>query len=270
MYKSIRTGVYMKTGEITVRDCMIGSGMPKICIPIVGSTQEEIFAQAEHLKTLSCDMAEWRVDWFEEYKDKEARMSVLAGIREILGNTPIIATLRTKREGGNKEIDFPAYARVNLSMAKSGYVDFIDVEAFSFGEISEELIGEAHRAGVYVIASNHDFKKTPPKEEMVNRLLKMQEMGADIAKIAVMPQAPKDVLALLEATEEMVREYATIPIITMSMSALGGISRLSGEIFGSAVTFASAGKSSAPGQMDVGEMRQVLRLLHQGLQDRQP
>ena len=138
----------MKGKEIVVRDTIIGKGMPKICVPIVGKTQEEIVAQAEHLKALSCDMAEWRMDWFENYHEKSMRLSVLGQLREILGNMPIIATLRTKKEGGNKAITFPEYTKVNLSVAKSGYVDFIDVEAFSFGEISEELIGEIDRKSV--------------------------------------------------------------------------------------------------------------------------
>ena len=177
----------------------------------------------------------------------------------------LFRSLRTKKEGGNKAITFPEYTKVNLSVAKSGYVDFIDVEAFSFGEISEELIGEIQKTGVRVIVSNHDFKKTPPKEEMVNRLMKMQEMGADIPKIAVMPQSPKDVLNLMEATEKMVRKYARTPVITMAMSGLGGISRVAGEIVGSAITFASGEVASAPGQMDAKELRQVLELLHYGL-----
>lgn len=255
----------MEGKEIVVRDTIIGKGMPKICVPIVGKTQEEILEQAEHLKTLSCDMAEWRMDWFEGYHEKSMRLSVLGQLREILGNMPIIATLRTKKEGGNKAIAFPEYTKVNLSVAKSGYVDFIDVEAFSFGEISEELIGEIQETGTKVIVSNHDFKKTPPKEEMVNRLMKMQEMGADIPKIAVMPQSPKDVLNLMEATEKMVRKYARTPVITMAMSGLGGISRIAGEIVGSAITFASGGVASAPGQMEAKELRQVLELLHRGL-----
>ena len=255
----------MRVKEIVVRGITIGRGIPKICVPIVGRTQEEIMTQAEYIKTLACDMAEWRVDWFEEYQDKAARRLVMETVRKILGDMPIIATLRTKKEGGNKEISFPEYTRINLSMAKSGYVDFIDVEAFSFGEISEELIGEAQKAGVRVIVSNHDFKKTPSKETMINRLMKMQEMGADIAKIAVMPRTPQDVLVLMEATEEMVRSYATRPVITMSMAGLGGISRMAGEIFGSAVTFASAGTASAPGQMEAEELKRVLELLHQGL-----
>lgn len=64
----------------------------------------------------------------------------------------------------------------------------------------------------------------------------MQELGADLPKIAVMPQNEKDVLVLLEATNEMFKIYADRPIITMSMSGMGVISRLCGEIFGSALT----------------------------------
>ena len=89
----------------------------------------------------------------------------------------------------------------------------------------------------------------------------MQELGADIPKIAVMPGNKKDVLTLLSATREMAEEYADRPIITMSMSGNGVISRLSGEIFGSAMTFALK-KASAPEQMRVEDLRQVLQILH--------
>ena len=60
----------------------------------------------------------------------------------------------------------------------------------------------------------------------------MQDMNADIPKIAVMPQNKKDVLTLLAATEEMTTTYADRPIITMSMAGTGVISRLCGEVFG--------------------------------------
>lgn len=116
-----------------------------------------------------------------------------------------------------------------------------------------------------VVASNHDFHKTPGKEEIVGRLCRMQELGADIPKIAVMPQSRQDVLTLLAATEEMNREYADRPIITMSMSGTGVISRLCGEVFGSALTFGAAKKASAPGQMEVRELSQILSLLHKSL-----
>ena len=93
----------------------------------------------------------------------------------------------------------------------------------------------------------------------------MQDLDADIPKIAVMPQNKKDVLTLLSATEEMVSEYADRPIITMSMAGTGLISRLCGEVFGSALTFGAVGKVSAPGQMGIEDLTTVLGLLHKSL-----
>ena len=111
--------------------------------------------------------------------------------------------------------------------------------------------------------SNHDFFKTPSKEEIVSRLCKMQDLGADLPKIAVMPQSTADVLTLLCATDEMVTKFAKTPIITMSMAGIGVISRLSGEIFGSALTFGAAKEASAPGQLSVDKLNKVLEVIHE-------
>ena len=105
------------------------------------------------------------------------------------------------------------------------------------------IISKAHDFNVKVVSSNHDFDKTPEKEELIRRLCKMQELGADIPKIAVMPTCRRDVLMLLDATLEMTESYADRPIITMSMAGTGVISRLAGEAFGSALTFGAATKA---------------------------
>ena len=174
-------------------------------------------------------------------------------------------SFRTSKEGGEKAIEAAASAELNLKAAQSGYVDMVDVEAFTGDEIVKQIMEGAHAAGVKVVASNHDFFKTPDKDDIVGRLRKMQDLGADIPKIAVMPQNKKDVLTLLAATEEMVSEYADRPIITMSMAGTGVISRLCGEVFGSALTFGAAKKASAPGQMGVNDLNTVLTLLHNAL-----
>ena len=61
------------------------------------------------------------------------------------------------------------------------------------------------------------------------------------------------------------RLHADRPAVTMSMAGMGVISRLCGEVFGSALTFGAAGRASAPGQMDVQDLAQVLFLLHKSL-----
>ena len=114
-----------------------------------------------------------------------------------------------------------------------------------------------------VIVSNHDFDKTPDKDEILERLIKMQKLGADIPKIAVMPTCKKDVITLLAATEEMATNHCDTPIITMSMGSMGLISRLCGEAFGSALTFGAIGKTSAPGQMNVEDLSKILSLIHE-------
>lgn len=250
---------------VVVRNVKIGEGIPKICVPIVGVTKEDIINEAKTFDSIPVDVVEWRVDWFEGVFDFEKVKDVLVDLRAALKETPILFTFRTSKEGGEKAIEPEAYATLNKEAAKSGYVDLVDVEAFTGDEIVKDIIAGAHEYGVKVVASNHDFHKTPSQEEIVARLRKMQELGADIPKIAVMPQSKKDVLTLLCATEEMATNYADRPIITMSMGGTGVISRVCGEAFGSALTFGAAKKASAPGQMGVYDLETVLGLLHKSM-----
>ena len=247
---------------IKVRDIEIGAGAPKIIVPIVGVTKEDILNEAKTFDSIPVDVVEWRVDWFEHVFEFDKVEDVLKELRTVLGNIPLLLTFRTKKEGGEKAIDTKDYKDLNLRAAKTGYVDFIDVEIFTGDDVVREIIDGAHAAGVRVIASNHDFFKTPAKSDIIYRLRKMQDMGADIPKIAVMPQSKRDVPTLLCATEEMVTDYADRPIITMSMAGTGVISRLCGEVFGSSMTFGAAKKASAPGQMGVNDLNTVLDLLH--------
>ncbi len=250
---------------VKVRNIEIGAGAPKIIIPIVGVTKEEILDAARSFASVTYDVVEWRVDWFEGVFDFAKVEEVLKELRDILGDKPLLMTFRTSKEGGEKAIADADYIDLNVKVANTGYVDFVDVEIFTGDDVVSTIIEKAHAAGVKVIASNHDFHKTPAKSDIIYRLRKMQDMGADIPKIAVMPQNKKDVLTLLAATEEMANDYADRPIITMSMAGTGVISRLCGEVFGSSMTFGAVGKASAPGQMGAEDLNTVLALLHNAM-----
>ena len=247
---------------IKVRDIEIGAGAPKIIVPIVGVTKDDIIAEAKTFDSIPVDMVEWRVDWFENVFEFDKVEEVLKELRDALGNIPILMTFRTSKEGGEKAIEPEAYARLNVKAAQTGYVDFVDVEIFTGDEIVKKIIDGVHAAGARVIASNHDFFKTPAQSDIVYRLRKMQDMGADIPKIAVMPQNMEDVLKLLSVTNEFKEENPDTPVITMSMGKMGMISRLCGESFGAAVTFAAHKKASAPGQMEMHEVADILERIH--------
>lgn len=246
-----------------VRKIKIGEGMPKICVPIVETTRENIIRAAQEILETSADLVEWRVDWFESVFDIKAVKKVAEELRNILGEKPLLFTFRTKNEGGEKEVSFEQYAEILCQIADSQSVDMIDVEVFMNGNVAK-LVTELKAKNMIVVGSNHDFAKTPSKEEIIKRLCYMQDVGVDIPKIAVMPQRKEDVLTLLNATQEMVTKHADRPIVTMSMAGVGAISRVAGEIFGSAITFGAMKKASAPGQVNVEELRRILEVLHQG------
>ena len=178
---------------VEVRGVKIGEGIPKIIVPIVGRTKEEILAAAAFFEGVRLDIVEWRADWFEDVFDFAKVEDVLTKLRAALGEMPILFTFRTSREGGQRAINSCDYADLNIRVAQTGLVDLVDVEAFAGDEVVRKIIDAAHAAGAKIVASNHDFEKTPGKDEIVRRLRRMQELGADIPKIAVMPQSREEV-----------------------------------------------------------------------------
>lgn len=251
----------MKT--VTVKNLVIGEGTPKIIVSLMGKEVSSVESEAHYYRDFDFDILEWRIDHFNHVDNIDSVLDAAHKLRTIIREKPILFTFRTAKEGGEKEIAPQAYIALNKRMIDSGLVDMIDLELFTGDQLVSDTIAHAHAKGVKVVMSNHDFHKTPPKEEIVKRLCKMQELGADIPKIALMPQNKNDVLTLLLATQEMSEKYADRPIITMSMSKAGVISRLAGEVFGSAATFGALKKASAPGQIAIKDLRDVLRILHE-------
>ncbi|HCB1765460.1 MULTISPECIES: type I 3-dehydroquinate dehydratase [Citrobacter] len=251
----------MKT--VTVKNLVIGEGAPKIIVSLMGKDIATVKSEALAYREADFDILEWRVDHFTEVSSVDAVLEAARAIREVMADKPLLFTFRSAKEGGEQTLAVENYIALNRAAVDSGLVDMIDLELFTGDELIKTTVEYAHAKNVAVIMSNHDFHKTPAAQEIVLRLRKMQELGADIPKIALMPQNKTDVLTLLGATLEMQERYADRPIITMSMAKTGVISRLSGEVFGSAATFGAVKKASAPGQISVTDLRTVLTILHQ-------
>ena len=181
--------------------------------------------------------------------------------RNSLGNIPVLFTIRTSVEGGMLEIDTETYTKTILAVIDSDLIDLVDVELSRGEETMKTIVAAAHRVGVKVVASRHDFTATPDKNIIISNLCLMQSLGADIVKFAVMPQCERDVLTLLDATLTMKEEHSDTPVITMSMSPTGVISRICGQLVGSCVTFGTAGKASAPGQIPANLLSTFLQAL---------
>ncbi len=254
----------------------IGEGRPCIIVPLTSSSLDGLMDEAMALADLPAELAEWRIDLLEgavkdtpegPMPDLPYILQVLAGLRTVLP-VALLATFRTVEEGGSCPISDAGYEALCRALCDSRNIALLDVEAFHRSGRAAALIAYAHERRIPVVASWHDFHATPDKDEIVGRLRFMQdELNADILKAAVMPQSRADVLTLLSATEEMTAHFADRPVITMSMGPLGVISRVSGQSFGSAATFGSAGHASAPGQLDVEALDAVLSILDEAVSD---
>lgn len=247
---------------VNVRGCPIGEGRPKTILPIVEGTEAAILEKAAQFSTLPADCVEWRADWFQDCRDPAAVARCLQRLRVALGSKLLLVTFRTKTEGGEQALSHPEYLAFLSLILDTDCADLLDIEFFTAGADLPKLVEQAHSAGVAVVCSSHDFHKTPPRAELVHRMVAMQQAGADLPKVAVMPQSRTDVLELLAATAEMAEHHPETPVITMSMGTLGAVSRLAGEAFGSAMTFANLGQASAPGQVPLDIVNEVLDALH--------
>lgn len=246
---------------LKIKNLVLGEGRPKICVPLTGVTEEKLLAEAKAAREENAELVEWRGDRCQEIHNTGRMEEIAVMLRRELPDCPILFTCRT--EDGQFSIDENAYMEINRCMIDTGSIDLIDIELFMGEHVCTRLAEYAHERGVYVIISNHDFQKTPDVDVIVQRILNMRYLGADIPKIAVMPKQPRDVLKLLQATDTYNQWYGDCPIITMSMGKKGAVSRLCGETFGSAVTFATVGEASAPGQMTVATVRGILEVLRE-------
>lgn len=249
------------TEEFTIKGITIGKGRPAVCVPVTADTEEEILRSMREIAGKDIQMIEWRADYFQKLEDVQAVLSVLKQAETICENSILIFTIRTVKQGGNARIPENLVIRLNEAAAASGAVDLVDLELFEASRPEKE-IRRLHDRGVRVIASHHDFQKTPDDHILHVLMNQMHKSDADVAKLAVMPENRQDVLRLLKLTADTKEKYPDMPLITMSMSGLGTISRISGELFGSCVTFGTIGKASAPGQLPAEELEQVLDILH--------
>lgn len=248
---------------LKARGIVLGEGTPKICMPLPGKTMRELTDAIQEVLALNPDLVEWRADYFQSVDDSRQLLAALGTLREALPeNMPILFTLRDASENGCIKLT-PSVRRGLIQVAiESGMIDLLDLELACVKAGLSDLVNLARQKGVGVVLSAHYFTRTPPRAELIALLQEEQEAGADIAKLAVMPNSPADVLELLTATEEMARLYAEIPLITMSMGQLGITSRICGGVFGSCLTFGAGQNTSAPGQVGIDRLRDALSIIH--------
>ncbi len=205
-----------------------------VCAVIRGPTYASAHMQLREAAK-EATLAELRLDGFEA-GDLPALIKATS--------LPLIFTLRSVSQGGNyKESEAQRYKDL-LSLA-SLQPAFLDVEYDTPLKVIEEIRGQFPK--VKLIASYHDFAKTPVDfEEIYTQLKKLQ---ADLYKIAVMAHSTLDALRLMA----WVKATPKINLIALSMGPLGQLSRILASVLGAPFTYACLEEEVpiAPGQLSL-------------------
>jgi 3-dehydroquinate dehydratase-1 len=235
--------------------------VPAVCAPLVARTFAGLLQECADVAAKKPDLLEWRVDFFEDIADVVSVLRAAQALRAASDGIPVLFTRRSVREGGEKiAADEEHVAELYDALCTSGLVDMVDVEMDSDAAFMREVQTVAGQTGAKTVLSFHDFHATPSVSDLVSRFERAYTLGADVAKIAVMPKSQADVLALLTATQQAAHELP-IPVVSMAMGPLGAVTRAAGWVFGSAMTFAVGMSSSAPGQMPIDDVRFVVDAL---------
>jgi len=226
-----------------------------LCIPIVATTNEAAVAQMERSAPLA-DCLELRIDQI-----KDCNLEQLMNEKQT--GTQILVTNRRRDEGGG----FPGTERERIELLKDAVAlgaDYVDIEARTKKPLLRELATQIEKHGRRTrwIISYHDLQRTPAEGALKKRFDACSRTGADIVKICTYAREMDDnlrVLGLIPYARKKGRA-----IIALCMGEKGRISRVMAPLLGSYLSYASLdkGAESAPGQLTIGEMKQIQKILH--------
>ena len=235
-----------------------------ICVPIVGPTVEDILSQVQEAVQAKVDLIELRPDmWMKcsNISEDEYIPTIVTFVKEVRSRVvdiPVLFTWRTIGEGGETPLCSDNYIKLLQAIVDQDLVQAIDVELFAYTEEMGSVMKQAHQQGIQTVMSYHNFQSTPDIETLHVYAERMVSVDAQVIKFALMPSTNDDVLSVLQFTKELTERYPQLPRITMSMGQLGQMTRTCGHVFGNCLTFGTLGHVSAPGQVEVEVLKQLV------------
>lgn len=184
----------------------------------------------------------------------------LAALDAYRGELPLIATNRVEWEGGEAVDDDQRLAAL-VTAAEHERVEAVDIELEALRTpAGRETAAAVREHGAAVIASAHDFAKTPGEADLHALLTDAAEIG-DVGKVAVTADDRADTMALLSATHRATRDGQRVA--TMAMGEAGRHTRAVAPIYGSKIGYApiQAERATAPGQYDLATLYRLVEQL---------
>ncbi len=196
----------------------------------------EAASAAKRLPKSGVDYLEWRADFLGEKIPKSP--------------IPWIITARHPLEGGKNAL--PQARRRELLFSLLPSASLVDIEVRSLAGLSD-VAACAQKNGIGIIASFHDFEKTPETSRLRDVIRRANDAGANVVKIATRTTTPKDVSRLLDLWNA-----TPLPLAIMGMGPLGMSSRLLFANCGSALNYGWLHRPNVHGQWSTAELRTLI------------
>lgn len=247
--------------KYNIKNKIFGGEKTLVCIPLVSKDNNSLINDAEEICKLNPDVIEWRVDSFNNVENIASVVDSLSNLSEVINNIPLIFTCRHTDEGGLKYIPQEKRIEIIRNALETGCIDIVDIEMSNESSFISKIKDIVEDNNAKLILSYHNFKETPEQEFIYNKIVEGEKLGGDITKVTVMPKNNGDVLKLINASHNARTKKVNIPIIAISMGDLGRMTRVTGGLFGSDMTFAVGKDVSAPGQIPINLLRSFINLI---------
>jgi 3-dehydroquinate dehydratase-1 len=238
----------------TIGRLQLGGGVPHVVLCVTDARRGRLPRAAKP------DAIEARIDLFRDRSPHH----VEAVLRQLgQARVPLIATIRTTREGGcwtESERE-----RERLFDLVLPLVDAVDLE-LSSRALARRVGRKARDLRRTVIISSHAFRSTPPLATLTQRIRAARSLGAGIVKLASAASSPADVARLLR----VLTTHPAVPLVVIAMGRIGTLSRVLFPAAGSLLTYAVADgdASTAPGQLTIQALQADLARYYPGYRPR--
>lgn len=227
-----------------------------VCIPVLAIDYESIHEQLTMINYDSIDLVEIRLDYYV-FIDDFHQLDALFNSINVAIKKPYIVTLRSVNEGGKYVGDIQSYISIYQYILTKYTFYALDIE-LQYAKEAQEIITLAHDKNIQCIISYHNFDNTPSLLSLINVYSNMLLIPNAIYKIAVMIHNNSELVRLLNFSQQLNYQHQHI-IIGMGQSGL--ITRVMPQLFHSMITFGSVSQSSAPGQLHINQLSEILNIL---------
>jgi 3-dehydroquinate dehydratase / shikimate dehydrogenase len=224
---------------------LFGAGASRICGVVAARTAREMQALIGRALKES-PTVELRLDWLKNDEERHKLLNWLKARGK--KNVQFIATCRRRIGGG--ELAGDAGAELFwLMKAREAGCPWCDVEIETLRELPGKSV-RGYSVPDKVLLSYHDFRKTPRLPRKIGLPVRA---GVDAMKVAGMAQTISDSVKLLQAVRKS-RQVVVVP-----MGEVGLPARILALREGSPLAYAPVAAATAPGQVNLRDMKQLYR-----------